>query len=147
MKQDKQYWIKLSEKYFDAETTEREEAQLREFAAATDDPAFDELRAVMGFVAMGRRMERQAKAQVPSIPIRFYWRIGGIAAGILLVVGFFALKYSLVEADCVAYVNGLEITNPELVMELMQQTMSDFSADITQVDPIETQLREMFEIQ
>lgn len=147
MKQDKQYWIKLSVKYFDAKTTEREEAQLREFVATNEDPDFDELRAVMGFAALGRRMERDAKAQQNKrTAILPYWRIAGMAASILLVVGLFAHRSeSLVEPDCVAYVNGQIVTNPDQVMELMQHTMQDLTTDFTQADPIESQLREMFE--
>lgn len=147
MKQDKQYWIRQSVRYFDAETTEREEAQLREFAATTKDPDFDELRAVMGFAAMERRMEHETKAQrtkkTASLP---YWRIAGMAACLLLVVGLFALSSeSLAEPDCVAYVNGQKVTNPDQVMELMQHTMQDLTTDFTQADPMESQLREMFE--
>ena len=42
------YWKELVERYFEAETTPEEELALREFLARTDDPAFDEARAVLG---------------------------------------------------------------------------------------------------
>lgn len=146
MKQDKQFWMELSARYLDAETTEGEEAQLRAFAATTEDPDFDELRAVMGFVAVGRRMEQEATAETRNASIRPYWRIAGVAASLLLVVGLAAFwPKALKEPDCVAYVNGREVTNPDQVMELMLQTMYDLTADLSQ-DPIEVQMREMFEI-
>lgn len=146
MKQDKQYWMDLCAKYFDAETTEGEEAQLRDFAATTEDPDFDELRAVMGFLAMERKMERGSMKIAQSTSNRSYWRIAGVAASFLLVVGLAAFwPKASAEPDCVAYVNGQVVTNPDQVMELMQQTMHDLTADLT-LDPIESQLREMFEV-
>lgn len=146
MKQDKQYWMDLCAKYFDAETTEGEEAQLRDFAATTEDPDFDELRAVMGFLAMERKMERGSMETAQSTSNRSYWRIAGVAASFLLVVGLAAFwSKASAEPDCVAYVNGQVVTNPDQVMELMQQTMHDLTADLT-LDPIESQLREMFEV-
>ena len=146
MRQDKQYWMELSARYFDAETTGGEEARLRAFAATTEDPDFDELRAVMGFVAVGRRMEHEAKEEASRASIRRpYWRLVGVAASLVLLVGLAAFwPKELTEPDCVAYVNGREVTNPDQVMELMQQTMHDLTADLSQ-DPIESQLREMFE--
>lgn len=147
MKQDKQYWKELSVKYFDAETTEEEEARLRAFAATTEDPDFVELRAVMGFVSMGRRLEYEAKEGASRASIRTYWRIAGVAASLLLLVGLAAFwPKALTEPDCVAYVNGHEVTNPDQVMELMQQTLHDLTADFQPADSIELQLREMFEM-
>lgn len=142
MKQNKQYWQRLCERYFDAETTDSEEEQLRHFAAHTDDPDFDELRAVMGFAAMGRKLSGVDKRQAHS-----HRRMAGIAASLLLVLGLLAyLTPRQTEYDCVAYVNGHEITNPDRVMELMQQTMLDVQGGHAAEDPVEAQLREMFEI-
>lgn len=53
MKQhDLSYWEDLAERYFLAETSEREEAQLRKFLCSSeaDDPRFDEIRATMSFM-------------------------------------------------------------------------------------------------
>lgn len=154
MKQDKQYWQRLSERYFEAGTTDSEEEQLRHFAATTDDPDFDELRAVMGFAAMGRKI-RNSNTQTMGISApqpgwsiyQSHRRITGIAASLLLVLGLLAyFMPRQQEPDCVAYVNGREVTNPDQVMALMQQTMLDVQGDHAAEDPIETQLREMFEL-
>ena len=51
MNKDKQYYLDLAERWFDAETSEAEEKELRRFLAATEDPDFDEARAALGFLA------------------------------------------------------------------------------------------------
>ena len=57
MKQhDLSYWEALAERYFLAETTEEEEAQLRKFLCSIQacDPRFDEIRATMSFLHICR---------------------------------------------------------------------------------------------
>ena len=57
MKQhDLSYWEDLAERYFLAETSEREEAQLRKFLCSSqaEDPRFDEIRATMSFLHVSR---------------------------------------------------------------------------------------------
>ena len=51
MDKNKQYYLDLVERWFDAETSEAEESDLRAFVAATDDPDFDAVRATMGYCA------------------------------------------------------------------------------------------------
>ena len=45
---NKQYYIDLAERWFDALLTEEEERALKAFLASTDDPDFDEVKAVAG---------------------------------------------------------------------------------------------------
>ena len=63
------HWQRLIERYFDAQTTEGEEAQLRAFvtSARADAEEFaslraelDEVRAVMGFAARAKRADRKS---------------------------------------------------------------------------------------
>ena len=138
MKKDKQYWLRLSERYFEAETTEEEERELRRFAAQTSDPDFRELQAVMGFTSMGRPQTLK-----PSKPQNLI----SIAASVIVVLGlslFFSLNNRQQDTGCVAWVNGEKITDPTEVMALMQITMRDMSIDGN--DPVEDQLRDMFEL-
>jgi len=61
MKQhDLSYWEDLSERYFQAQTSEEEEAQLRKFLCtdAARDPRFDEVRATMSFLHVSRPKSR-----------------------------------------------------------------------------------------
>jgi len=51
------YWEQLAERYFQAETTEEEEQQLRRFLCSSQaqDPRFDEIRATMSLLYVGRQ--------------------------------------------------------------------------------------------
>ena len=138
MKKDKQYWLRLSERYFEAETTDKEERELRRFAAQTSDPDFRDLQAVMGFTAMGR--PHNLKTSKPQTLI-------SIAASVIVVLGlslFFGLNNRQQDTGCVAWVNGEKVTDPTAVMALMQNTMHDMNIEGS--DPVEDQLRDMFEL-
>ena len=52
MKHELSYWEDLAERYFQAETSEAEEAQLRKFLCsdAANAPRFDEIRATMSYL-------------------------------------------------------------------------------------------------
>lgn len=57
MKQhDLSYWEAMAERYFLAETTENEEAQLRKFLCSSEaqDSRFDEIRATMSYLQVSR---------------------------------------------------------------------------------------------
>lgn len=52
---DTNYYKHLSRKYFEATATAAEERRLKAFLARTEDHAFDEVKAVAGFFAAGRK--------------------------------------------------------------------------------------------
>lgn len=56
-----QQWKELAARYFEAETTDAEEEALARFLVtpAAQGKEFDELRAVMGYVATGRAVHRK----------------------------------------------------------------------------------------
>ena len=123
---DKAYWKALTERYFDAETTRKEEEALKAFAASTIDPDFDELRAVMGYLAVGRKQHAASKActkQPTTRRIALYTRV---AAAIFLLIalpwGYRQWQYQQ-ENICVAYVNGERLTDDDEVMRLMKETL------------------------
>ena len=65
----RQEWLQLAEKYFEAETSDEEERQLKLFlcSAKAQDPAFDELKAVMGYLAVGKsRLGRSVMSPKPK---------------------------------------------------------------------------------
>ena len=58
MNKNKEYYLELVERWFDAETSEAEEQELKRFLAGTEDPDFDEARAAFGYlVASSLRSE------------------------------------------------------------------------------------------
>lgn len=154
MKKDKDYWLRLSERYFEAETTEEEERELRRFAAQTSDPDFRDLQAVMGFTAIARSSKGSKGLKVlqqaplkPLKPLKLNSHYMGLAASVIVVLGlslFFSLSNRQQDTGCVAWVNGEKITDPTEVMALMQNTMHEMNIEGS--DPVEDQLRDMFEL-
>ena len=55
-------WEQLAERYFQAETSEAEEQQLRRFLCSSQaqDPRFDEIRATMSLMHVGRSKKKPA---------------------------------------------------------------------------------------
>lgn len=146
MNKDKKYWLDLRDRYFEAETTEEEERELRRFAAQSQDSDFRELQAVMGFTAMGRAVSpsHQSHSMIgqPHSTIR---RTLSIAASIILILGlslYMTLHSEQEDSACVAWVNGEEITDPSQVMAMMQNTMLEMN--LSGSNPVETQLGDMF---
>ena len=148
------YWKEMARRYFDAETTEAEERMLKRFAASpeADGAEWDELRAVMGYATVGKRIRGQAVA-TNTIPLRRmpqWMRIAAAAvfAGqILLPITMWLTdsQDSLDEDICIAYVNGNQVTDPAQVIQAMHHAM----AHVQQVEPmttVEEQLGSMFEL-
>ena len=151
---DYQYWKEMARRYFDAETTEAEERMLKRFAASpeADGAEWDELRAVMGYATVGKRIRGQVAA-TNTIPLRRmpqWMRIAAAAvfAGLILLPITMWLtdsQDSLDEDICIAYVNGHRVTDPAQVIQAMHHAMSH----VQQVEPmttVEEQLGSMFEL-
>ena len=144
----------MARRYFDAETTEAEERMLKHFAASpeADGAEWDELRAVMGYATVGKRLRGQAAA-TNTIPLRrmpqWMWiAAAAVFAGLILLPITMWLtdsQDSLDEDICIAYVNGNQVTDPAQVIQAMHRAMSH----VQQVEPmttVEEQLGSMFEL-
>ena len=144
----------MARRYFDAETTEAEERMLKRFAASpeADGAEWDELRAVMGYATVGKRLHGQA-ATTHTIPLRprRRWIPTVAAASILLAlvavptVKWLTADESAEKDICIAYVNGHQVTDPAQVIQAMHRAM----AHVQQVEPmttVEEQLGSMFEL-
>ena len=61
------YWEDLAERYFLAETTEEEEAQLRKFLCSSEgqDMRFDEVRATMSYLHACRSKHKNTSLKLP----------------------------------------------------------------------------------
>lgn len=149
---DYQYWKELARRYFDAETTEAEERALKRFAASpeADDAEWDELRAVMGYAAMGRRVHGGTDKKAPVRQLTYRTRIAVAAAIVAGLVAIPAIRWMTTQKAesqdiCIAYVNGNRVTDPTQVMQAMHRAM----AHVQQVEPmatVEEQLGNMFEL-
>lgn len=122
---NKAYYIDLSERWFDALLTEDEERVLKAFLASTDDPDFDELKAVAGFFAMGKAVygaqeESQSTTHQQRTTRRFAWAAITIAASLALVASI-GLHHR--QNDCYILAFGEKSTDPKLALADMSATL------------------------
>ncbi len=143
MKTSKEEWMKLVERYFEAETTDAEEARLRRFLVSEEaaDEEFDEARAVMGLLAVGRTLHpsRQAKRRRILSPVLY--RVAAVALLVLVSTATWKLADSR-QNTCVAYVYGEKITDVEAVMSQMRLSLDRL--DYAEEDVVESQLGDLF---
>ena len=114
--------------YFEGKTTEQEEGRLRAFLCSTDDPAYDDVRATMSYLAVGRRLHRS--------PSRRLWRPMAAAASVVLVcmLGLAGWRYYQQQNLCVATVAGHEVP-PEQATELMFSQMQEMLNPANEPEP------------
>lgn len=151
---NKEYWLALSEKYFDALTTDKEEKALTRFLAsdAACDPAFNEIKAVMGYLSAGRSITQKTKGtKARTIGKVVQWAsIAACAAAIVVIGTSIVQRDTRIEATqgskeiYYACIDGKEYTNEEFVMEQMLATMNKMSNTSDYV--IEEQMEAMFRI-
>lgn len=142
-------WDALVERYFEAETTEAEEAALRRFLCTLQGsaPRYDEVRAVMGFLAVGRSQQAPAVPQKKGRSIRLQ-TLGRIAAAVIVAVGVGLAAWHTQSQSTevyIAYVDGREITDREAVIALMTGTMQEVLAEDPTAE-MEAQMSEMFSV-
>ncbi|MBR4233005.1 MAG: hypothetical protein IKR96_00490 [Bacteroidales bacterium] len=144
MNKDKQYYLDLAERWFDAETSEAEEKELRRFLAATEDPDFDEARAALGFLAASslRAGLLGTSATTASGSSKRRWLIPAVAVAASLVLAFFFGRMTApVEVvpvgagTCVSYVHGVEVNDEDFAVATMESTLSDFFSPSSAPDP------------
>lgn len=166
------YWLQLSERYFEASTTEEEENLLKRFVAsdyarndAFDDNAkdvFQEVMATMSLISVGRTayMPQDDSSDSDSIPLRDKaekgmrhdaWRWVTGAAAVLALA--FLLRGVFISSDsndirnvCVAYNNGTKITDKDEVLSMMRDSWTDIDIHASSTDVVESQLKEMFDV-
>ena len=98
MKHELSYWEELAERYYQAETSEEEEAQLRKFLCsdAANDPRFDEIRAVMSYLHVASPLPLQRRGESSGFVSP---SLGGVRGGFRLVLAIAACL-------CVAFFLG-----------------------------------------
>ncbi|MBR5256493.1 MAG: hypothetical protein IKV62_06940 [Bacteroidales bacterium] len=119
---NKSYYLDLAERWFDALLTEDEERELKAFLAGTDDPDFDEVKAVAGFFAAGKAASTN-KVSVDARR-RFLPWAATIAIAASLAI-FAAIGLANRQQDhCYILAYGEKTTDPELALESMENTLS-----------------------
>ncbi|MBR5041599.1 MAG: hypothetical protein IKX67_00015 [Bacteroidales bacterium] len=132
---DKEKYLELMRRYFDAETSPEEEKELVLYAASTDDPAFKELRGVLGYIGIGRQKKgKRVRA------VRFYSLVAAASVAIMTAIGIILSNQN--HNSCIRYTYGDKDEDETLIMESVESSLADFFAGKT---PAETNLFELFE--
>ena len=153
MSKEREQWLAIAEKYFDAATTDQEEKALAEFLATDESntPEFNEIKAVMGYVATARKAENaQCGPQKPESRsrIRRWIATASVAATIAITAGAGLIHntWGTEEKDVyIADINGRICTDKEFVLDHMQQTIA-MIGNTTRGNDIEEQLGAMFSL-
>ena len=132
---DKEKYLELMQRYFDAETSPEEEKELALYAASTDDPAFEVLRGVLGYIGIGRQIKaKKARA------VRFYSIVAAASVAIVTAIGITLLTPN--HNSCIRYTYGNKDVDETLIMESVESSLADFFAGKS---PAEANLFELFE--
>lgn len=132
---NKQYYIDLTDRWFDALLSPGEERELKAFLARTEDPDFDEIKAVMGYFVTGKALAGRPSSRPGN---RFAWTAVAVAASIALVV---AIGLRPRRNDCYILAHGEKTTDPRRALENMNSTLSGlFSTG----EDVEDQLSDFF---
>jgi hypothetical protein len=133
---DKEKYLELMRRYFDAETSPDEEKALALYAASSDDPDFEGLRGVLGFLSIGH----QKKAKKIRA-VRFYSIVTAAGVAILAAIGINLTDRRPLEEDCIRYAYGEKVDDNAQIMASVESSLIDFFGDDTSA---EMNLKEMF---
>ena len=147
---DIKQWLAIAEKYFDATATAEEEKALAAFLATeeSDIPEFNEVKAVMGYLATARAIEKEHARKKTPASRRFAarWMTSAAAIAIVAFTGFMFNAGAPTDKDVyIANINGRIYTDKEFVLAQMQQTMA-MIGNTTRGNSIDEQLEAMFNL-
>ena len=132
---EKEKYLELMRRYFDAETSPEEEKELALYAASTDDPAFEDLRGVLGYIGIGRQIKAKKVRAA-----RFYSIVAAASAVIVTAIGITLSNQD--HNSCIRYTYGDKEDDETLIMESVESSLADFFAGKS---PAEANLFELFE--
>ena len=132
---EKEKYLELMRRYYDAETSPEEEKDLALYAASTDDPAFEDLRGVLGYLSIGS----QKKAKKVRA-VRFYSLVAAASVATVAAIGITLSNQD--RNSCIRYTYGDKEEDEALIMESVESSLADFFAGKS---PAEANLFELFE--
>lgn len=134
-------WEALVERYFDALTTDEEERELVSFLASSEavGKVFDEARAVIGFLKVGRSMHRSQPESFLRKPV---WKVAAVVCGLAFGASFWFFHQNGNDV-CEAYVYGKKYTEEALVMSHVRTSVEQMNMAM-EVDVVERQLGDIF---
>lgn len=127
MTTDKTYWQTLTQRYFEGLTTEQEERLLRQFVSTEEAQAedFEELRAVMAYLATGKALHQRKAAKLRFSPALIKWS----AAACILICGCIGAYQLMPRTTYLAYIDGQRTTNKVEVIAQMHSVMAEINAN------------------
>ena len=134
------------DRYFEGTLSEAEELRLKSFLASPEGqaPEYDEVRAVMGYFAVGKSLLRNDAKEYSwmkgrrTLPVWLRVAVAAVCAGIFITLGVNVYNK---ENICVSYVGGQKVTDKEVVMNDVDGILADLFSGGTDVDE---QLNEIF---
>ena len=117
----------IIDRYFEGTLSKEEEARLKVFLASPEGQSseYDEVRAVMGYFAVGKAINNRARNV--SRPV-LWRRVAAVAASLALLITIGVNIYNK-ENICVSFVGGQKVTDKEVVMNDVDNILSDLLAD------------------
>ncbi len=124
MNKTEQQLTELIERYFEGSTTIAEERQLRHLLAdsSIDTPLANEARAVMGYSLAKPQLQAKLAQRKPV----HTWL--NVAACLAVLIGISSVCYVSNQRhsdECIAYLNGKEISNQQVVTNMMLSDIAD----------------------
>ena len=140
-----QEWQTLTQRYFEATTTPREENELRKFltSEASDAPCFNEIKAVMGYLAVGKEVRMRTTCKSRRYDIS---RIAGYsAAAVITVACILGIWHANLQEEniYIAYIDGKRYTDKATVLSQMQKAITHVNNNTEQYSAHE-QLSDIF---
>ena len=139
----------LIDGYFEGTLSEGEETALKIFLASEEGqgPEYDEVRAVMGYFAAGRRFGspvadgEDSSASLRSAHYPAAKPLVAIAASMAIIITLGVSIYNRNNV-CVSFVGGQKITDKEVVMNDVDNILADLLSDRTDMEEL---LNEFFD--
>ena len=137
-----QYWKHLAFRYFEAETSLEEEQALRRFLATPEaqDPDFDELRATMCYISVGKeRYQSSSVTRTSRRPLRWV-----SAAAVAVLIPLLSIPFLPSGNVCESYVCGEYIADADIVMQQVRQSFRQVQLE-TDYSDVTQDLNDIFE--
>ena len=117
----------IIDRYFEGTLSKEEEVRLKVFLASPEGQSseYDEVRAVMGYFAVGKAINSRTRNAGRPVLWR---RVAAVAAGLALLISIGINIYNK-ENICVSFVGGQKVTDKEVVMNDVDNILSDLLSD------------------
>ena len=110
------------QRYFEADTTPVEEQDLAIYVAGTDDPMFEELRGVLGYLSIGKEKKRR---KVQALHILSYSVVAASIA-VMVAIGFGMQDSVKTDEQYTINAYGEVSFDKETVMAEVDASLADF---------------------